>query len=325
MDVDIIRQSDKSRLLELNKNHAISKRKHQNLINDTKYIFSESLISNSKRFCTESQANTILCSHETIDIEFNVSSGSAWTKGLSSNNDYDRNVTQEEGIIYTPKDSEGECKSKTIEQLLSMDDSLFENVDLSEHSTFCNKETKGVHKEHHTQKNNSYINSLGESKGINNNSPDMFISNDEEHEDPQDLEDIAWDMSISVKENNNKSVCDNNKNSDCENELLIPSSLSNIVLSSWESPIKSKTSGSFEGLLKRTLENNAYKVYVQQASSVSSCSSLGSKKQDSAAEHFFGLPILVKRLIKRFKGIEKLYGKYLLQSLIFWILLFFYV
>lgn len=273
--------------------------------------------SNSSQCGSISQRSSVICSHEKIEIELVVGSevnssqinSSSCTEIIHGNNMADKDGTQDEKLdaINFNSSKKPRTESKMTEQLLSMDDSLLENVDLS-----CQKIVPDEKDDYINKK--SCIAKETEGVGLKKKyeySPDMFISIDKENDDQNDLEDQAWDMSISLHEETNQSFSNENKNCNSENNVISPG-LTNIILSTWDSPTSVKKSGTFEGLLKRTLTCNAHKTIVRQSSPrtrLSGDTLSGIKRSCPDAELYFGLPSNVKRLIKRFKGISTLYGK----------------
>lgn len=291
-------------------------------------------------------SSNVMCSHEKINVEFNISSSELnneskekYPKQLENGfNIQDLNVPIKDSQIFH---SVKKIKLNAVtSDIFSSDDSILENLDLSF------KEYNEIH-----NFNNDYIErksiitddtidlkcfpilsttkkyalstksmtpdifeinksppspyeKLSKSKDCIH-SPDIFNSNRDDTAMDED-EDEAWDMSISIAEEKDKSF-----NDDCETVKNIPVSqgLSSLVFSTWvkSSPERTTKVTTFEDLLKNTLKNNAHKTVVRH----SSPRSLFSDYETICNEKdlFFGLTNNVKSLIKRFKGITNLYGK----------------
>lgn len=293
-------------------------------------------------------SSNVMCSHEKINVEFNISSSELNNESKERYTKQLENGFNIQGLNVPIKDSKTFHSVKKIKlnavtsDLFSSDDSLLENLDLSfeENNEINNsnndymarkskitedvvdlkcfpvlstKQNYALSKKSTTpdifeinKSPQSPYEKLNKSKGFFH-SPDIFNSNrDDTVMDENDTEDQAWDMSISIAEEKDKSLYE-----DCETVKNIPVSqgLSSLVFSTWvkSSPERTKVT-TFEDLLKNTLKNNAHKTVVRH----SSPRSLFSDYETTCIQKdlFFGLTNNVKSLIKRFKGITNLYGKY---------------
>lgn len=302
METELTNIVKRPRLLQYNRRRNLNKI-NENLKCPSQFSDSANLFhdcnftgfSNSTPYSLASQTSSIICSHEKIEIEFDI--GSSPFYKISNSTESDDNEALKLDDINFHICNKPPKESKMTEQLLCMDDSLLENVDLCCQNTMAN----GKENKFDTQKLENCL----EVKNKSYQSPDIFTSTDKQ-EDSADSEDQAWDMSISLQDDKNKSLNEENNSSICEKNVLSPG-LSNIVLSTWDSPTSAKKSGSLEGFLKRTLSSNAHKTIVHHSPRL--VSSLHNKRPCPYSDLYFGLPSNVKRLIKRFKGIDKLYGK----------------
>lgn len=259
--------------------------------------------------CNPSSDHDSYCSHEKLKIECNISSGEFKPASTTGRQFLEREQTLKKfgSCLLKPE--------KAMEDdLLALDESLLENIDLSFKEASPARNTKkqclginrdvvikGIHPL--TIENNL----LEKSKSkVCCESPDIF-SNNTEYNDDQDTEDKPWDMSITVIEDKEKSVCEQPQSS--LNKCPMSPGLSDVILNTWvPSPQPQSLSFerpkrlSFEGMIKNTLANNAHKV--------SSPKPLFSSSDDCSSSSFFGLSENVKNLIKRYKGIKSLYSKY---------------
>lgn len=292
-------------------------------------------------------SSNVMCSHEKINVEFNISSSEL---NNESNQGYPKQLENSYNIhdLNVPiKDTQTFHSVKKIKlnavtsDLFSSDNSLLENLDLSfqenddinnSNNDYTMRKSKiaedkielkcfpvlsTTHKCASSIKSRTpdilKMNKSPESpyKELSKrkdfiHSPDIFNSNrDDTAMVENETEDEAWDMSISIAEEKNKSL-----NEDCGTIKNIHDSqgLSSLVLSTWvkSSPERTKVS-TFEDLLKNTLKNNAHKTVARHSSPRSLFSDYETKTTQK--DFFFGLPNDVKSLIKRFKGITNLYGK----------------
>ncbi|XP_046671023.1 helicase POLQ-like isoform X1 [Homalodisca vitripennis] len=304
MEKELIRKVKKSRFLSYKSNQDISNENNPLFLNEAKSNLSTPtqtmlLKTNSEGSSSVSQGSNFMCSHERIHINFNISSeetslSSKHLKKKLSENDSNSMNTFSKKSRTSFEVMPCSRERSFANELLSVDDSLLENLDLS---------FKDIPVNNHMQDKGAVVNEN------NSKSSDIFNSNEEEESEDIDPEERAWDMSISVVEDKDRSFSEGNNS--CHKVPNSPG-LSGLVFDTWVTPTKSPPEPkderkSLEDLLKRTLVNNAHKKLVNHSSPRSLFSSPGSKIWVPDGGSFFGLPISVRKLIKRFKGITKLY------------------
>lgn len=266
-----------------------------------------------------SQANsTIMYSCEKIKIELNFSSEDQSLKcksddtikgkmtAISKENTQDITKKHLDACKMNPDIMQVAKKPKTLsipDDMFSMDDSILAEMDLS-----C-YELEGLVNDKHSNSGNkpvqpdvAKISTEHNSCDKQPNSPDIFNTASNKEEEDEETEDHPWDMSITVDNADKKE-----DNAAC-NVSAVFHGLSEVVFSTWvsqSSPKLTQNEGAFKSLLKKALTNNGQKPKV----SLSSPRALFSEDSELRKSSFFGLPILVKQLIKKYKGIAKLYGK----------------
>lgn len=292
-------------------------------------------------------SSNVICSHEKINVEFNISSSELNNESKQRYPKQLKNGFNIQDLNVPIKDPQTFHTVKKIKlnavtsDLFSSDDSLLENLDLSfNENNEINNSNNIARKSKLAQDTidlkcfpvlnpmqkqyalstksttpdifeiNKSPQSPYEKHSIRRkdciHSPDIFNSNrDDTAMDENDTENQAWDMSISIAEEKDKSL---NEDVEAVKNIPVSQGISSLVLSTWvkSSPERTKVA-TFEDLLKNTLKNNAHKTVVRHSSprSLFSVDETMCEQQDL----FFGLTNNVKSLIKRFKGITNLYGK----------------
>ncbi|XP_075221945.1 mutagen-sensitive 301 [Lycorma delicatula] len=215
-------------------------------------------------------------------------------KKFNKVDELENNVNKDKLFSEISNSAKSNC-SPSCSSLLSVDDSFLKGFDLS--SAAVNTKINC--------KNNCNI--VDCDKSYNNS----FLNDNIE-------DDHAWDMSISAEINHE--CCDKSK---CNNSQEITDSFlsesikweGQSVIDSIEMPEKSdkflnkindSEKSSFGNKIKTILLNNAQKPMVKlPLGKYSACNS--QESTDSLNSDFFGLPPLVKSLIKKYKGIHRLY------------------
>ncbi|XP_054274745.1 helicase POLQ-like isoform X2 [Macrosteles quadrilineatus] len=261
------------------------------------------VIKKSPFVMTKSESNpssefNSLCSHEKLKIEFHMSSGEFKSASISGKSVLEENKLCKNDNCLIDQETMME------DDLLKLDDSLLEKIDLSFSDATLDKTAKkqcfGLNSEvsiKGIQPLSEIENKIFEktNQKIYKESPDIFCNTENNEEDK------PWDMSITVEDKDGPFP---EQPQSASKKLLMSPGLSDLILDTWvpSREYSSQREGkrlSFEGMIKNALSNNAHKT-ASPKPLLTSCSNCSSSS-------FFGLPEHVKSLIKRYKGIQDLY------------------